>query len=313
MINNNEQYVIGVDGGGTKTKAALANLKGKILKTEKSGSSNLENVGMKIAVQNIAKAVKRILPKKAKIASIFIGLPAVEERPDLIIEIKKELLNCKGIPSIFKGILKIGSDQIVAFRSGTEEKEGVLIIAGTGCVVHGWKEKKEFHTSGWGWLADEGSAFWVGQKVFRSVMKNLDKRGRKTLLTNLIFKKFKIKKIEDFIKFVYSENPIEIIPQFSIICDEASKNGDRVAKNIMADAGKESALSAKTVIKNMGFQNKKFPLVLIGGMFKSKIFSDKVKKEIKKSAPKANFIIPKAEPVTGAIKLAIEQLKDKNF
>jgi len=310
MINNNKQYVIGVDGGATKTKAALANLKGRILKTGESNSSNLENVGIKIAIENIAKAIKRILPKKGEITSSFIGLPVIEERPKLKNKVKKELLHSRGISSIFKGKLKIGSDQIVAFRSGTDEQEGVLVIAGTGCVAHGWKEKKEFHTSGWGWLADEGSAFWVGQKVFQAVMKDLDKRSRKTLLKNLVFKKYKIKKIEDLIKIVYSKNPTEIIPQFSIICDEAIKKGDRVAKNIIEEAGKELALAAKTVIKDLGFQNKKFPLVLVGGLFKSKIFLDTLKKETKKYALKVNFIKPKAEPVTGAIKLAIEQLKD---
>jgi len=62
----------------------------------------------------------------------------------------------------------------------------------------------------------------------------------------------------------------------------------------------------------MNFQNKKFPLVLIGSMFKSKLILDTMKKEIKKIAPRTKFIHPKKEPVVGAIKLAIEALGDGN-
>ena len=54
-----KKYVIGVDGGGTKTISALANLEGKILAFGKSGPSNVRKVGLKIAVENIAKAIKK--------------------------------------------------------------------------------------------------------------------------------------------------------------------------------------------------------------------------------------------------------------
>jgi hypothetical protein len=46
---------------------------------------------------------------------------------------------------------------------------------------------------------------------------------------------------------------------------------------------------------------------LVGGMFKSKIFEKKVKREIQKLAKKAKFILLGKKPVIGAIKLAIEK------
>ena len=68
-------------------------------------------------------------------------------------------------------------------------------------------------------------------------------------------------------------------------------------------------LAVKTVIKKLNFQKEKFPLILVGSMFKSKIVLDTVKKEVRKIAPKTEFIRPKKEPAIGAIKLAIEQIK----
>jgi len=312
-VKKKKQYIIGVDGGGTKTTAALSNLKGKVLKIAKTGPSSPRNVGIKKAVENVAKAIEQVLKETSKedqIMVTFIGLPALEEEFKFKKgEIKKELLKNKKILKIKKGKVTINSDQIVAFRSGTNEKDGVVLIAGTGCVAHGWRAKKEAHASGWGWLADEGSGFWVGHKVFQAIFKDLDGREPKTLLTKLVFQRLKIKTKENLLLKVYSKDFSEIVPLFSVFCDVASQKGDRVAKEIMREAGKELALAVKVVIKKLNFQKKKFPLVLVGSMFKSKIVLKQVQKEIKKLAPKVKFVQPRKEPVVGAVKLALENLE----
>jgi len=303
-------YVIGVDGGGTKTIAALANLAGKILKLAKAGPANLRNVGVEKAAQNIALAIKKVLLKKGKILSTFIGLAAVEEEyKSKIRKIKKEISKEKGISKISKAKIEIGSDQIIAFRTGTDEKEGVVLISGTGCVARGWKGKKEAKVSGWGYLNDEGSGFWAGQKGFQVILKELDGRGPKTKITKLIFKEWKLKNKEDLLKKVYSKNSILRTSSISRIVDKASKMGDKIATSIMKEVGKELAQSAISVIKKLNFKNQRFPLVLVGQMFKSKTVLSTVKKEIKKVVPKVRFLKPKVEPVIGAVKLAIENLK----
>jgi N-acetylglucosamine kinase-like BadF-type ATPase len=300
------QYVIGVDGGGTKTVAALSDLNGKILKISKSSSSHPRNLGLEKAIENLAEAILRVLPKKGKISSTFIGLPAVaEEYKFKIGKIKKELKKHKKISKIFGGKLIIDSDQKVAFRAGVDG-DGVMLNAGTGCVCHGWRGKKEAHASGWGWLGDEGGAFFVGQKVFQAILKDLDGRGKKTILKNLTFKKLRLKNEEEFLNLIYNR-PFGIVPKLSVFCDLASKKGDRIAREIMIEAANEAFLAVKAVVKKLGFKEK-FPLVLIGGMFKSKVFSMEVKRKIKKFAPKTKFILLKKKPVTGAVKLAIENL-----
>lgn len=302
-------YVIGVDGGGTKTIAALANLDGKILKLAKTGPSNLRNVGIEKAVQNIVLAIKKVLPEKGKISSTFIGLAAVEEEYKLKKEkIKKEIL--KGLKD-FEGRLKIGSDQIIAFRAGSDRKNGLVLISGTGCVAHGWRGRKEAKVSGWGWLDDEGSGFWVGQKGFRAIFKELDGRGPKTKISKLIFKEWKLKRKEDLLKKIYSKDSVLQTSLISKVVDQAAREKDKIAVSIMREAGEKLAQSAIFVIKKLNFQSQRFPLVLVGRMFESKIVLNTVKKEIKKIAPRAQFIWPKIKPVIGAVKLAIENLEQK--
>jgi len=306
MRQKDINYVIGVDGGGTKTIAALADLNLKILRIAKTGPSNLRNVGINKAVLDISEAIKKV-KKGKKIGSIFIGLAAIEEEFKLEKEkIKREIRK----KLKFRGKLEIGSDQIVAFRSGTDEKNGIILIAGTGAVCHGWKNGKEAKTSGWGWLDDEGSGFWIGKKGFQAIFKELDGRGEKTLITKLVFENWRLKDKKDFLKKVYAQDSVRQVSLISRIVDEAASKRDKIAKKIMLEAGEELFLTAKRVIEKLNFKNEEFPIVLIGRVFESEIVLKIVKKEIKKIAPKVQFLIPqpKINPVIGAIKLAIENL-----
>ena len=61
-------YFIGVDGGGTKTLAALSDPCGKIIRTAKGGSSNPRNVGIPVAAANIAEAIFKAIKNKRNIA-----------------------------------------------------------------------------------------------------------------------------------------------------------------------------------------------------------------------------------------------------
>ncbi len=307
MKSANHQFIIGVDGGGTKTTAALAGGNCRIIKTFQSGPSSPRNVGVEKAVENVTLAIKGVMGgrRKIKIASTFIGLPAVTEefssqKGRIISALKKK------IPGIFRGKVRIDSDQEVAFRAGTDKKDGVVVIAGTGAVVRGWKGEAQAHCSGWGWLDDEGSAFYVGHKTFQAVLKELDGRGPATKLTKAVLKKFCVKGERGLARFVYSRNPSEVIPLLSVICDEVSKRGDKGARTILKDAASELALSINTVVGELKFQRSRFPLVMVGGMFKSTIFLSELKKKVRKKSPRVEFIRVSGKPVIGAVRLASE-------
>jgi N-acetylglucosamine kinase-like BadF-type ATPase len=311
-----KKYVIGVDGGGAKTTALLADSDKKILAKAKTGSSHPRNLGLKKAVDSVFYVLEKVAAKagkNAKISAVFFGLPAMEEefkfKKNLV---KKEFLKHKEISRIFKGRIIIDSDQLAGFRSGTDEKEGVVLIAGSGCACHGWRKGKEIKVDGWGYLSEMGSAFFVGQRTLQAIFKTLDGRIGKTTLLGSVLRQLKVRNKEELINLIYSKPAMEIIPSLSISCNLAAEKGDGLAKKILIEAGKELALSANAVVKKLRFTRRKFPLVLIGSMFNSRIVSDTVKKEIKKFAPQAEFIRPEAEPAFGAVKIAIEALADGN-
>ena len=301
------RYVIGVDGGGTKTAVALADMDGKVIVRAVTGISNPRNVGIEAAAKNIAAGIWAVLKAKrsAKIVSTFVGLPAMEEeyknrKPEIIREIKKD----KKIAKIFEGKVQIGSDQLVAFRSGANGNDGIIAIAGTGCAVHGWNDGRQAKVNGWGWLADEGSAFWIGQKTFEAILKSVDGRVPDNILEKEALKNLKLKNLDHLVDFVYAD-PAKNIPLLFRVCDDAAGRRDKVAREILVAAGKEISLSVRHVAAKLCFFEQ-VPLVLVGGVYKSRLVADTAMDDIERYYPgKFDFVVID-DPVAGAIKLALE-------
>ena len=312
MISDGQNYVIGVDGGGTKTVAALADFRGRILAQAKSGPSNPIKVGRERAIANLVEVIEKVSRKEQKnrIALIYIALAGCLERDKKRKrEIRKSLLSQPKLSWLSSDSLVVERDQLAAFRSGTNQKDGVLLIAGTGSIVIGWQKGKEVIAGGREHLlGDAGGGFWVGQKALRYICCSLDGLVPKTLLSELVLKKLKIKNEGDLIRKIYQPKVVETVASVASLVDIAAKKGDKIAKKILIEAAQELAVPANHVIRKLNFKNKRFPLVLAGGVFESKVVLNKVKTEIKKRAPHVKFIRPKEKAVKGAVKLAIERL-----
>ncbi|MCD6233306.1 hypothetical protein J7J81_02945 [bacterium] len=304
-MSERRKYIIGVDGGGTKTKAVLSNSKGYIIKETAVGSSNIRNVGLEKAVFNISQAIKQLLKgEDFKIVACCVALASLEEEyRGYEKKIKRMLLNFgKDIPF---GEIFVISDQLEALWSVGESEYGVVLIAGTGSVAHGWNNGNEAKASGWGFLNDEGSSFWVGQRTLQAVLKDLDCRGPKTLMSKFLLGKEYVKGTAKFMKGIYEGDFVKKVSLISKITVEAAQNGDKIAQAILKEGAKEVVLAAEVVIKKLKFR-RKFPVILVGSMFKSLLILNLVKKEISKEFPDAKFIFVK-KPVKGAVNFALRK------
>lgn len=309
-----QNFVIGIDGGGTKTIIALADIKGKIKKQVVLGPSNPNKVDFNQAIEILGRGIKKVAfgVKRNKIKFIYIALAGSLER-DLAKRKKIKTALLKRFPEfrIWQKIIKIEGDQKAAFRSATNKKNGIVLIAGTGSIAIGWNENKEAIAGGWDYiLGDQGSAFWLGHKALKQICKELDDRKKyKSLLQKLIFKKWQIKNEADLINKVYTKGYVEKIASLAALVNLAGQKKDKDALNILKNAAQELALAANTVIQKLNFKEKRIPCVLIGGVFQSNIIKKLVKNKISDEFSSVYFISPKSSPIKGAIKLAIENLK----
>ncbi len=77
---------------------------------------------------------------------------------------------------------------LATYFSGTHLPDGYAVIAGTGAGAIRVEDGRQVAVAdGLGWLlGDEGSGFWIGQRVVRAVLADLDGRGPSTALTPLL-------------------------------------------------------------------------------------------------------------------------------
>ncbi len=307
-------YVLGVDGGGTKTTARITDTNGNTLAQNEAGSSNYYSVGLEEAVKNLNKAIfSSFSAGKSKtyfISSCF-GFAGYNTKGDR--KYYEEIVfNPKLKNYLNKEKVLIYNDTRVGLAAGSDKKNKVILIAGTGSNCIGVNQSgKQAKANGWDYiLADEGSGYNIGLKALRAVMRSYDGRGKKTILKEMILKKLNLEDIDSLVRWTYkkpfSKDRIGAISK--IVCNAAEK-GDDISKRILYEEAEEAINTASTVIKKLDIQKKDFDLVLVGGNFKcKKFFKNIILDALKKRFKNINFEVPNQDPVYGAIKLAIENL-----
>ena len=298
------RYILGVDGGGTKTTCLLANEEGCILKRIVSGPSNPESVGEKKAKENLSQAIKTTL-KGQKVEVICLGLAGV----DLPEDAEKAYRFVKRLKVAKKIIVE--NDGIIALSGATVCKPGVVVSAGTGAIVFGLnKAGEKTRASGWGYiLGDEGSGYDIARRGIIAAIKALDGRGENTSLLNKIPQYFKQPSIISVALWVYSSDfQLDKMAGLSPVITKAAREGDKVAQEVIREAAKELALAAGAVIKNLRMEKDEFEIACTGGVFKAKgLILSTFKSEVKKIAPQSKVIFPKFSAASGAVLMGLKE------
>ncbi len=311
------KYILGVDGGGSKTTVQISDLGGGKLSRVVCGASSYKSVGKEKAVENLNRGVLKAInnledPKNIHFISSCFGFAGNDVSEDLKIY-RGIVFNDK-----IKGYLDpkkiiICNDTRIGLEAGSESKNKIVIIAGTGSNCLGTNEEGRIAgASGWDYiLADEGSGYGVGHKALKAVVRSYDGRGEKTMLTRVILEKLKLNKVLDLTSWVYDApfSKIKISALAKTVCS-AALIGDKISMNILTEEAEEASISVITVAKKLGLENKKFDLIFVGGLFKCReYFKNILINKLKKTLPKVNCIPGLINPVEGAIKLAIKNLK----
>lgn len=163
--------IVGADVGGTSTRVGIATLDGEVLRLASGPAGNPNSVGLQTSAARIRTTVEHCLASPGiaqdRIGAVVIGLAGGSRGDDAF------------LASLLPPDLAVGprlvSDLAVAFSSATAEREGYVLVAGTGAVagriVDGeLRERRD----GWGWLlGDEGSGFWLGREAVRATLRQL--------------------------------------------------------------------------------------------------------------------------------------------
>jgi N-acetylglucosamine kinase-like BadF-type ATPase len=203
-----KQFVIGMDGGATKTAAMLSDLSGNVLAEETSGPSNPQVVGFEKVAEVIVGLAEELAGragcKTNDIVSLIAGLAGAGRDGDKD-QVKAAVASEAKRRKAVLGRVGIETDGRIALEGAFKGKSGIIIIAGTGSFALAKDHKGSTHrVGGWGRiLGDEGSGYTIGRDGLNAVTKHLDGRGKPTLLTALIDQRFGLSNHEKIIGSIY--------------------------------------------------------------------------------------------------------------
>lgn len=173
--------VVGVDAGGTSTRAALVDGVGRCWGLGRSGPGNPSAHGAAVALGSMAEAIRAALAMAgAEASQVALVVIAMAGEPEAL---QERLHGLAGLPS---GVaVELTGDALAMFVSGTASPDGGVVLAGTGSIAARVEGRQvSLLSGGLGWLvSDAGSGFAVGREVARAVIADLDGLGPATRLT----------------------------------------------------------------------------------------------------------------------------------
>ncbi|MEH2045887.1 N-acetylglucosamine kinase [Nostoc sp.] len=312
-------YILGIDGGGSKTVCILMNDLHQLLGRGEAGPSNYQSIGIEATLQSIQSAIHNaieaaIITNTVNIDAICLGLAGVGRTADIEVVkgLVKELQNNK-LPitwALQPANIVICNDALIALVGGIGQPVGIVVAAGTGSIIFG--RNHQGHTKrvgGWGYiLGDEGSAYKIAIAGMNAALKSYDGREMSTSLLEAFKQHLGLENIEDLIGVIYRRGlEVKQIAALAPVVDFAAASGDIVANIIIDDVVKELVKATSTVIGAIFSADSVLEVVTTGSVWHGRCkIHERFTASIVKKFPEVNVIFPRYEPAYGAGLLALQ-------
>lgn len=315
-------YILGIDGGGSKTVCILMNDTHQVLGRGQAGAANYQSIGIEAAFTSIQSAIYEAvkLIKTIEINAICLGLAGVGRPEDIevVTRIIEQLINVKTLPitwNLQPSNIVICNDALIALVGGIGHPVGIVAAVGTGSIVFGRNHQgKTKRVGGWGYiLGDEGSAYKIAVACLQSALRSYDGREKSTSLIEAFKQHLDLENIEDLIEVVYRRGwGVKQIAALAPVVDLAAASGDEVANNIIDDAVRELVKATSTVIEAIFIPNSVLEIVTTGSVWQGRCkIQERFTAAMVNRFPQVKVIFPRDEPAYGAGLLALQSFTSK--
>lgn len=264
---------LGLDIGGTSTRAVVADLDGKRHGGGRAAGANLTSHAVEAALVAVRSAVSEALAgvDPATVTAAVVGTAgdrnlAVPEVADAFRRTWESVgLRCE---------FRVVSDAEVAFAAGTAEPDGTLVLSGTGAVSCRIANRRLDHAvDGHGWLlGDQGSGFWLGREAVRVVLRCFDEQRRPGPLGRAVLEQLTgspettliRSESAEMVRLVHTRPPVALAELAPLVT--AAADDDAEAARILDEAAAHLARSAALARTDSEADTKSQPLVLAGSL-----------------------------------------------
>jgi len=298
---------LGVDAGGTRTRAALVDGQGELLALGAAGPGNWVDQGEERLLDALAlawrSAWEALGSDPRPIDGVFLGiagLSACDRR-----EVLAELLAARG----FAERERIGADHdlCVAQAGAHALGPGLVLVAGTGSACYGRDaEGREARAGGHGHMLDDGgSAADLGRRALAACLRAVDGRGPQTGLEDTLLEALGLSSLRALSTQAQRGaldrlQLAELAPHVT----RAAAAGDPAALAVIEAGAEELALAAGAVAHRLGLDDPQ--VALVGGLTQAgDVFVGPVAAALGARLPGARLVPRRLAPVLGAALLAM--------
>lgn len=294
------RWLMGIDGGGTKTLGAILDVREGCIHLAHDGPSNPDSAGVRSAGEALLATAGNV----ARAAGI--ELDALDLAVLAIAGTDTESLD-RHVHETAPESWLVVNDVVGAWATATGTDPGLAVISGTGSNVFGvGADGRCWRAGGWGHvLGDEGSGYWIGVRSLAAVLHDRDGSGPPTALSDAALELYEVGGVQELIALVYGK-PLDKseIAAFAAQTAKLAHAGDEVARAIYSQAAEQLATQIAAVVQRAGLEGE-FPVGLIGSAFKAgAVFVEPLERRIAERAPGARIAVVEIAPVAGALMLA---------
>ena len=295
---------LGVDGGGSRTRALVCDATGRVLGCGEGGSSNFKLAPPEAVRGALETAIQAALAEAAGgPLAAFLGMAGVATAEDRAAVVAL----AKSIPVLDDAMIEAGHDVQIALEGGLSGAPGIALIAGTGSSCYGRNAAGEsYECGGWGDLVDDvGSGAWLGLRALQSCVRQADGREAETGLKAAVMDFLRIESMDEFkhrIHRVGLSRPerARLAPVVSRLCAD----GDPAAGALIDEAVIGLAELVAATAWRLGIDSPK--IVLAGGLMADAAFREAVRHAIETAVAKAQVLPARLPPIAGAALLALK-------
>jgi glucosamine kinase len=298
-------YVLGFDGGGTKTECILLDSQKQIRAVARAGPSNPFRIGheaataaLVLAAQSAAREAGIEIRQIAAVCAGLAGVGSSQSHEEMQDHLANAFPNAK---------LRLITDLELSLASITQP-EAIVLVAGTGSSALGRDAQGETARAGGHGplLSDQGSAFDVGRLAVAAAVRDRDRTGSDSAIGTEILRHLKFSNWTE-LRDRARTTADEVFPRVFPVVATAAESGDAHAQTLLRDAAQEIAVLAGTLVDRLKLRDSAVYIAKTGGMVSaSKFFDAQLDAELKKIAPRATIGLLPIPPAEAAARLALE-------
>lgn len=258
---------MGIDGGGSNLRVVVVNDQLEPLARVDHGPANPNVVGRDQAAERIQETMREALKQAGEpVVSVGIGIAGAARH------YAEEWL-CDVVHGALPDVMvAAASDNEIALVGANGEREGVLLLAGTGSGAFGINESgKSLQVGGWGYLlGDEGSGYWLGLQALRTTVHAGDGQLQHPgSLPRRVLAELSLEQASGIIQWLYTKQPAPVadVARLSRLVLEEAAAGDAVAQQIVEEAAAALVNQARTVVRDLQLAEPRFAFA--GGLLES--------------------------------------------